>query len=499
MDTYTNTRPAISKETFVSGHLLSVLTSKADHVAGKDRPLRIITGITNRDLSVTGTPETHTPLKKSDMQMTQNSTKGRDTNVLQVKLHSSKNISKNFSADTDTVNRDKESNRKAISDRGDYDIHEKLSNATVEKNISSPMDLVRIKQSGRKHLIDILQKNSSTNKFVNNNNDTVLLPSKQQQHPNNIKNNNADNSNNNNNNNNKNNSKHNTISGARTQGKLLDRKHIMNPTKNTANTLDAVTAASSSIPVANDKLTSPATSSPSFSSSSSAPSTFLSSSELATNRDPTSSVTDPDGNLQDNHTQTQQQQQQQQQQTQQSEKQRRPPSPLTPPSQHQKTQISGGQLEAQSSVNDNLNGRDSSNNGFDRKNEDSTDGMAKIRHKRSFLDYYYEQWEKLQENTDFIDESVAIVPSNYDSDLSSDDLTKTVEQTNTPDSFQGNQAAYGSGADMSLSNLVPCSSKEKFFCLNGGTCYIMVMMERKTCNCPAGYIGERCEMIDHEY
>ncbi|XP_036358484.1 putative uncharacterized protein DDB_G0277255 isoform X4 [Octopus sinensis] len=149
MDTYTNTRPAISKETFVSGHLLSVLTSKADHVAGKDRPLRIITGITNRDLSVTGTPETHTPLKKSDMQMTQNSTKGRDTNVLQVKLHSSKNISKNFSADTDTVNRDKESNRKAISDRGDYDIHEKLSNATVEKNISSPMDLVRIKQSGR--------------------------------------------------------------------------------------------------------------------------------------------------------------------------------------------------------------------------------------------------------------------------------------------------------------------------------------------------------------
>lgn len=48
-------------------------------------------------------------------------------------------------------------------------------------------------------------------------------------------------------------------------------------------------------------------------------------------------------------------------------------------------------------------------------------------------------------------------------------------------------------------NLAPCERHDRFYCLNGGVCVIVVPLHARACRCPEGLRGRRCEKIDQDY
>uniref|UniRef100_A0A2C9LLL8 EGF-like domain-containing protein n=1 Tax=Biomphalaria glabrata TaxID=6526 RepID=A0A2C9LLL8_BIOGL len=48
-------------------------------------------------------------------------------------------------------------------------------------------------------------------------------------------------------------------------------------------------------------------------------------------------------------------------------------------------------------------------------------------------------------------------------------------------------------------HVMPCEYKDRFYCMNSGTCVFVGALKIKTCRCPIGYTGHRCMMIDQEY
>ncbi|XP_046575611.1 uncharacterized protein LOC124283664 [Haliotis rubra] len=57
----------------------------------------------------------------------------------------------------------------------------------------------------------------------------------------------------------------------------------------------------------------------------------------------------------------------------------------------------------------------------------------------------------------------------------------------------------GGPIDITYTHVVPCVYADRYYCLNGGTCVFVGALDLKTCRCPMGYTGLRCEMIDQEY
>lgn len=60
-------------------------------------------------------------------------------------------------------------------------------------------------------------------------------------------------------------------------------------------------------------------------------------------------------------------------------------------------------------------------------------------------------------------------------------MFKTSPGDTRESSVQRNQAEFGSGDELAYSFLIPCSIREKYYCLNGGTCLIVYTMDVKTC------------------
>ncbi|XP_005090820.1 uncharacterized protein LOC101848794 [Aplysia californica] len=48
-------------------------------------------------------------------------------------------------------------------------------------------------------------------------------------------------------------------------------------------------------------------------------------------------------------------------------------------------------------------------------------------------------------------------------------------------------------------HVTPCEYKDRFYCMNGGTCVIIGTLDIKTCRCPIGFTNTRCQEIDQEY
>ncbi|RUS89089.1 hypothetical protein EGW08_003152 [Elysia chlorotica] len=52
---------------------------------------------------------------------------------------------------------------------------------------------------------------------------------------------------------------------------------------------------------------------------------------------------------------------------------------------------------------------------------------------------------------------------------------------------------------ISFNHVRPCYRRDRYYCMNGGNCVFVIALDIKTCRCPIGYTGVRCEFIDQEY
>uniref|UniRef100_A0A0B7A7A2 EGF-like domain-containing protein n=1 Tax=Arion vulgaris TaxID=1028688 RepID=A0A0B7A7A2_9EUPU len=79
---------------------------------------------------------------------------------------------------------------------------------------------------------------------------------------------------------------------------------------------------------------------------------------------------------------------------------------------------------------------------------------------------------------------------------SSDYLSRT---RRSPDRKRKRNGHHFVHLSITYGHVMPCQHKDRFYCMNGGTCVFVGALDIKTCRCPIGYTGVRCEMIDQEY
>ncbi|BFZ07066.1 hypothetical protein BsWGS_10105 [Bradybaena similaris] len=79
---------------------------------------------------------------------------------------------------------------------------------------------------------------------------------------------------------------------------------------------------------------------------------------------------------------------------------------------------------------------------------------------------------------------------------SSDYLSRTRRSPSRSRKRNGPQYVHLS---ITYGHVMPCEHKDRFYCMSGGTCVFVGALDIKTCRCPIGYTGVRCELIDQEY
>uniref|UniRef100_A0A0B7BBJ4 EGF-like domain-containing protein n=1 Tax=Arion vulgaris TaxID=1028688 RepID=A0A0B7BBJ4_9EUPU len=81
--------------------------------------------------------------------------------------------------------------------------------------------------------------------------------------------------------------------------------------------------------------------------------------------------------------------------------------------------------------------------------------------------------------------------------LDSDDyLSRTRRNAASKKKHKGRRVMHVS---ITYGHVMPCEHKDRFYCMNGGTCVYVGALDIRTCRCPIGYTGVRCELIDQEY